>query len=68
MYLDCSTIASGLTCSLSPYIVDFKQKGEATVNLNLVTQKGPAERATVKITAYTLSGDESSGEVAVEIK
>jgi hypothetical protein len=68
MYLDCSTIASGLTCSLSPYIVDFAANTDAIVNLNLATQKGPAEKAKVKITAYTLSGDENSGEVAVDIE
>lgn len=68
MYLDCSTIASGLTCSLSPYIVDFAANSDAIVNLNLATQKGPAEKAKVKITAYTLSGDENSGEVAVDIE
>jgi beta-glucanase (GH16 family) len=68
MYLDCSTIASGLTCSLSPYIVDFTAAASATATLNLVTQKGPPETADVKITAYTLSGDESSGIVHIDIQ
>jgi beta-glucanase (GH16 family) len=68
VYLDCSTIASGLTCSMNPYVVDFTSTGETTAVLNLVTQRGPSEKADVKVTAYTLSGEENSGNVHIDIQ
>jgi beta-glucanase (GH16 family) len=68
MYLDCSTIAPGLTCSLQPYVADFTAKGEATAALNLVTQKSPIDQADVKVTAYTLSGNQSSSTIHVTFK
>lgn len=61
MYLDCSTTAPGVSCSITPYVVDFAASNEATVWLYLTTQKSPIEKADVKVTAYTLSGDQSSG-------
>lgn len=68
MYLDCSTIAPGVTCNVQPYIADFRSTGEATVTLHLVTQKSPIDKADVKVTAYTVSGDQSSSTVQISFK
>jgi beta-glucanase (GH16 family) len=68
VYLDCSTIASGLHCELAPYVVDFSNADEATTTLKLVTQKNPTAGAEIKITSYTLSGDQGTGTVKVNFK
>jgi beta-glucanase (GH16 family) len=67
VYLDCATIAPGVKCSLNPYVVDLSS-GEATASLHLATQKSPIDKADVKVTAYTLSGDESSETVHISFK
>jgi beta-glucanase (GH16 family) len=67
IYLDCSTIAPGVKCSLNPYVVDLSS-GAATTSLNLVTQRSPIDKADVKVTAYTLSGDESCGIVHIAFR
>lgn len=68
VYLDCSTIASGITCGMNPYVVDFTNADEVTTTLHLVTQKNPTSGAEIKIDAYTLSGDQSSGTVRVKFE
>ncbi len=68
MYLDCSTTAPGVTCSVKPYVVNFEARGEASVKLSVATQKSPIRDADVKITAYTLSGEQSSGTVKITFR
>lgn len=68
MYLECSTTAPGVSCSLHPYVVNFDSKHEAMVSLKVVTQLSPIHEADVRVTAYTLSGDEGAGRVHITFK
>ena len=68
VYLDCSTIASGISCGLDPYVVDFSNTDQVKTTLRLVTQKNPTSGAEIKIDAYTLSGDQSTGTVRVKFE
>ncbi|HEY3928025.1 MAG TPA: glycoside hydrolase family 16 protein [Candidatus Koribacter sp.] len=68
VYLDCNTTAPGVHCSLNPYVVDFSNSSEVKSTLEISAQKSPIDKAELKVTAYTESGDDSSQTVSVSFK
>lgn len=68
VYLDCATTAPGVHCEMNPYVVDFSNTSEATANLHITAQRSPISKAELKITAYTVSGNDSSQIVKVSLK
>ncbi|WP_049761971.1 glycoside hydrolase family 16 protein [Candidatus Korobacter versatilis] len=60
MYLECLSVAPGVSCATEPHVVDFSSGSSASAILRVTAQKTPVKEADIVLKIYTVSGEETS--------
>ncbi len=67
MYLECFSLAPGVSCMTDLYAPDFSERSEATALLKVSVQTTPVKEADIVVKAYTVSGDVSAQTFRVKL-